>query len=144
MGKLPLSTYGGKCISESYITTYGQLVSLSCNITPIWGLRPDFYYRQTVEGFLLWSALSDERTGLSFIISTGTRHRRHPRVGVPVGLNSIKSKFSSIYKICMILEPTILKTIDSFTTRPPGSIKNTVSNSNIRSYVCADICLKDL
>jgi hypothetical protein len=32
----------------------------------IWGLRPDLYYCWTVAGLLMWVALSDERTGLSF------------------------------------------------------------------------------
>jgi hypothetical protein len=40
-----------------------QSASLSWNIAPIWGLRPDLCYCQTVAG---WGALSDERTGLSF------------------------------------------------------------------------------
>jgi hypothetical protein len=43
--------------SQSYVTTDGQSASLSWNIAPIWGLRPDFYYCQTVAGFLLWGAL---------------------------------------------------------------------------------------
>jgi hypothetical protein len=38
--------------SESYITTDGQSASLSWNKAPIWGLRPDFYCRLTVAGFL--------------------------------------------------------------------------------------------
>jgi hypothetical protein len=32
----------------------------------MWGLWPDFYYYQTIAGLLIWGALSDERTGLSF------------------------------------------------------------------------------
>jgi hypothetical protein len=32
----------------------------------MWGLRADFYYCQTVAGLLMWGALSDEKTGLSF------------------------------------------------------------------------------
>jgi hypothetical protein len=46
--------------------TDGQSASLSWNKAPIWGLRPDVYYCLTVTGFLMWGALSDERTGLSF------------------------------------------------------------------------------
>jgi hypothetical protein len=46
--------------------TDGQLASLSWNKAPIWGLRADLYYCPTVAGFLMWAALSDERTGLSF------------------------------------------------------------------------------
>jgi hypothetical protein len=40
---------------QSYVTA-----SLSWNKTPIWGLRPDLYYRQTVAGLLIWD--SYERT----------------------------------------------------------------------------------
>jgi hypothetical protein len=50
----------------SYITTDGQSASLSCYQAPIWGLWPDFYYCQTIAGFFIWGALSEERTGLSF------------------------------------------------------------------------------
>jgi hypothetical protein len=69
--------------SESYVTTDGQSVSLSWNKAPIWGLRPDFYYCQTVSGFLMWGAVSDERTGLSFTIAADPRQRSHFRVRVP-------------------------------------------------------------
>jgi hypothetical protein len=51
---------------EIYVTTDSQSASLSWNKAPIWVLRPDLYYCRTVAGFLLWGALSDERTGLSF------------------------------------------------------------------------------
>jgi hypothetical protein len=44
---------------QSYVTTDSQLASLSWNKAPIWGLRPDLYYCQTVTGLLM-------RTGLSF------------------------------------------------------------------------------
>jgi hypothetical protein len=43
-----------------------QSASLSWNKAPFWGLRPDLYYCQTVAGLLMWGALPDERTGLSF------------------------------------------------------------------------------
>jgi hypothetical protein len=46
--------------------TDGQLASLSWNKAPIRGLRPDLYNCQKVAGFLMWGALSDERTHLSF------------------------------------------------------------------------------
>jgi hypothetical protein len=51
--------------SQSYVTTDGQSASLSWSKAPIWGLRPDFHYCQTIAGLLIWSALSDERTCLS-------------------------------------------------------------------------------
>jgi hypothetical protein len=63
--------------SESYVTTDGQSASLSWNKAHIWGLRPDFYYRQRVVG-----ALSDERTGLSFTIAAESSQRNHSRVRV--------------------------------------------------------------
>jgi hypothetical protein len=49
--------------SQSYVTTDDQSASLSWNRAPIWGLRPDFYYSQTIAGLLMWGALSDDRTG---------------------------------------------------------------------------------
>jgi hypothetical protein len=52
--------------NQSYVTTDGQSASLSWNKALIWGLRADLYYCQTVAGLLMWGALSDERTGLSF------------------------------------------------------------------------------
>jgi hypothetical protein len=68
---------------ESYIMTDSQSASLSWNKAPVWGLRPDFYYCQTVAGLLIRGALSDERTGLSFTIAAGPRQRSHSRVRVP-------------------------------------------------------------
>jgi hypothetical protein len=44
---------------------------------PFGAPRPDFYYCQTVVGLLMWGALSDERTDLSFIISASPRQRSH-------------------------------------------------------------------
>jgi hypothetical protein len=35
--------------SQSFVTTDGQSASLSWCEAPIWGLRPDFYYCQTVQ-----------------------------------------------------------------------------------------------
>jgi hypothetical protein len=70
--------------SESYVTTDSQSASLFWNKAPIWGLRPDFYYHRTVAGLLMWGALSDERTGLSFTIAAGTSQRSHSRVRVPL------------------------------------------------------------
>jgi hypothetical protein len=43
-----------KSESESYITIDGQSTSLSWNKAPMWGLRPDFYYCQTVACMLIW------------------------------------------------------------------------------------------
>jgi hypothetical protein len=69
--------------SESDVTTDDQSASLSWNKAPIWGLRPDFYYCRTVVGLVMWGALSDERTDLSFTIAAGPRQRSHSRVRIP-------------------------------------------------------------
>jgi hypothetical protein len=37
---------------QSYVTTDGHSASLSWNKAPIWGLRPDFHYCQTINGFV--------------------------------------------------------------------------------------------
>jgi hypothetical protein len=50
---------------------------------PIWVLRPDFYYCQTIENLLMWGALSEERTGLSFTIAAGPRQRSHSSDPLP-------------------------------------------------------------
>jgi hypothetical protein len=74
---LLLATHTPISESESYVTTDGQPTRLSWNKAPIWGLRPDLDYCLTVAGLLVWGALSDERTGLSFAIATGPRQRSH-------------------------------------------------------------------
>jgi hypothetical protein len=60
--------------SQSYVTTDGQSASLSWFQAPISGPRPNFYYCHTVAGLLMWGAVSDERTDLSFTIAAGPRH----------------------------------------------------------------------
>jgi hypothetical protein len=52
-------------------------------IKPIWGLRPDFCYCQTVADLLMSGPHSDERMGLSFKIADGPRQRSHSRFRVP-------------------------------------------------------------
>jgi hypothetical protein len=64
--------------SESYVTTDGQSASLSWYKAPIRGLRPDFFpfgIRVTVTFLIPWGALSDERTGLSFVCAAGPCQR---------------------------------------------------------------------
>jgi hypothetical protein len=46
--------------------TVSRSVFVGIKHARIWGLRPDLYYCQTVSGFSMWGALSDERTCLSF------------------------------------------------------------------------------
>jgi hypothetical protein len=74
---------GSESESESNITTDGQSASVSWNKALMWGLWPDFYHCQTVVGLLIWGALSDERTGLSFTVAAGCHQCSHFRVWVP-------------------------------------------------------------
>jgi hypothetical protein len=67
---------------ESYVTTNGESASLSWNKAPIWCLRPDFYYSQTVVGLLMCGAISDEKMGSPFTIASGPRQRSHSWVRV--------------------------------------------------------------
>jgi hypothetical protein len=69
--------------SQSYVTTNGHSASLSSCQAPMWGLRLEFYYCQTVADLLMWGAVSDERTGLPFITDAGPRQRSHSWVRVP-------------------------------------------------------------
>jgi hypothetical protein len=69
--------------SQSYVMTDGQLASLSWYQTLVWGPRPGCCCCQTVAGLLMWYALSDERTGLSFTIAAGLHQHTDSRIWVP-------------------------------------------------------------
>jgi hypothetical protein len=69
--------------SQSYVRTDGQSASLSWCQAPIWGLRPDLYYCQTVACLLMRGAFFDERTGLPFTIAAGHCQCSHSWVRVP-------------------------------------------------------------
>jgi hypothetical protein len=75
--------------SESYVKTDGQSAGLSWYNAPIRGLWPDFFLRLeygirlTVTFLIPWGALSDERTGLSFVCAAGPCQRSLSRVLVP-------------------------------------------------------------
>jgi hypothetical protein len=60
-----------------------ESASLSWYKAPIWGLWPGFRYCQTVAGLLMWGALSDERTGLSFTTVAGLRQHSRSWVRLP-------------------------------------------------------------
>jgi hypothetical protein len=45
--------------------------------SPTWGLTPDFFYCQKISSLLIWGALSDDRTGLSFTNTVGTRESHY-------------------------------------------------------------------
>jgi hypothetical protein len=53
-------------------------------IKPLSGAQEQIsFYCQIVAGLLMWSALSDERTDLSFTVAVGPRQRSHSRSRVP-------------------------------------------------------------
>jgi hypothetical protein len=66
-------------IFQSYVMTDGQSVSMS---SPHLGPKNRFLLL-SVAGLLMWGALSDERTWLSFTIASGPRQRSHSQVRVP-------------------------------------------------------------
>jgi hypothetical protein len=68
-------------LSKSNLCYDQRLVGRSILVSsPIWGPKSDFCYCQTVAGLLMWGALSDGRTGLSFTIVNGPRQRRHSHI----------------------------------------------------------------
>jgi hypothetical protein len=105
--------------SYSYVTTEGQSASLPWNKAAIWDLRPDLYYCQTVGCLWMWRALSDEMTGLSFIIAVGPRQRSYSWVRVP--WDSRPYFTLSDYKLPFLSPPTTRKVtmevFDSASTR---------------------------
>jgi hypothetical protein len=63
--------------------TDGHSASLSWCQPPQLGPNTRFCYYHTVAGLWMWSALSDDRTGLSFIIvAAESRQRSHSKVRV--------------------------------------------------------------
>jgi hypothetical protein len=91
---------------QSYIMTDGQSASLSWNKASIWGLRPGFYYCQTVAGLLIWGVLSYERTGLSFTIIAGLRQISHSRVRAPWDSQPYCNLSDS--RLCFLSPPTTM------------------------------------
>jgi hypothetical protein len=62
-------TNGWLLCSWSYVTDDQSASFASCR-APIWSLRPDVYYCWTFVSFLMWDALSDERTGTIVSVTT--------------------------------------------------------------------------
>jgi hypothetical protein len=134
-----ISAHTTESESESYITTDGQLASLSWNKAPIWGLRPDLYYLFDSYGLILGGALSDERSGLSFVCAAGPCQRNLSRVRVPWDLrpcftvSHLRLPFSS--------PPSTRRvTVEDTTARTLGTdlTENIASNSFcIVAFVCA-------
>jgi hypothetical protein len=68
--------------SQSHIATDGQSVTKSWCQAPS-GTQIFSYYYLTVTVLFLWGALSDEKTGLSFVYAAGSSQRSLSRVRVP-------------------------------------------------------------
>jgi hypothetical protein len=69
--------------SRSHIATDGQSISKSWCRVPSGAHDQIFITLLTVTVLFLWGALSDEKTGLSFVYSAGPRQRSLSRVQVP-------------------------------------------------------------
>jgi hypothetical protein len=124
--------------SESYVTTDGQSASLSWNKAPIWGSRSDLYYCQTVAGLLMWGALSDETTDLSFTIAASPRQRSHSRVRVPW---DSRLYFTVLYLRLPFSSPPTTRsvTVEVF---DPASTRITILSLMLRPTVSRSVCLE--
>jgi hypothetical protein len=89
LGHAPFSSFYSQLLLASTTASRvdGQSASMSWNKTPIWGLRPDFYYCQTVAGLLMWDALSDERTALASLTSWTNNTRKYNCKQVSILMN---------------------------------------------------------
>jgi hypothetical protein len=81
-------THSLNCRSQSHIATDGQSVSqsVSLGVEPHLGLMPRYLLLFDSYGLVFCGALSDERTGLSFVYAAGHRQRSLSRVRVPKDL----------------------------------------------------------
>jgi hypothetical protein len=126
--------------SESYVTTDGQSASLSWYKAPIWGLRPDFYFRTengirlTVTFLIPWGALSDERTGLSFVCAAGPCQCSLSRVLVPWDLRPYFTV--SDLRLPFLSPPTTHRvTVEVF---DPASTRGQPLSSQSQSHIATD------
>jgi hypothetical protein len=69
-----------RSVGQSVSQSVSQSVLVS---SPIWGPWPDIYFCLTVTFLFPWGALSDERTGLSFVCAAGPCQRSLSRALVP-------------------------------------------------------------
>jgi hypothetical protein len=69
--------------SQSHIATDGQSVSKSCYRAHLGLVTRYLLFFWQLRSCFLWCALSDERTGLSFVYAAGSCHRSLSRVRVP-------------------------------------------------------------
>jgi hypothetical protein len=94
------------------------------------------FYSQTVAGFLIWGAFSDERMSLSFKIAAGLRQRSHSRVGVPwnslLYFTVLDSKLyqKSKSKLCY----------DRLSVGQPGLVSSTLLGLTTRFVILSDSC----
>jgi hypothetical protein len=95
LNSIPLlpSSYPGRLVSQNstqfFSTELKVKVKVTLRLTVSQSVslgvepQPDIYYSSTVTVLFLWGALSDERTGLSFIYAAGPRQHSLSRVRVP-------------------------------------------------------------
>jgi hypothetical protein len=67
-----------------------------------------FYFCQTSAGFLLWDALIDERSGLSFTMSADPRQRSHSRTRLSLTFHrQAEAEVTLRLSVCLGVEPTL-------------------------------------
>jgi hypothetical protein len=117
-------SYEWRTTAHCSLSWFESSLMLRSTVAPIWGLRSDFCYCQTVAGLLMWGALSDERTGLSFTIVAGPRQRSHSHVRV---LWDSQSYFTfSDSRLPFLSPPTTRRaTVEVF---EPASTRDTLLN----------------
>jgi hypothetical protein len=123
--------------SEPCVTTDGKSASLSWNKAPIWGLRPEFCYCQTVTGLLIWGALSDERTGLSFTIADGPYQRSHSRARVPWYSWPYFTVYNS--RLPISSPPTTRRA--TVEVLDPASTRDRPPDHHLKQFLCYILCL---
>jgi hypothetical protein len=96
-----------------------------------------FYYCQSIAGVLMWGAISDERTGLSFIITAGLRQHSHFLGPSPVGLVAIfyYLRFeTSPFRRLLRLAGFTVEVLDPTSTR-----ESSVSLFRLFIYTCSSL-----
>jgi hypothetical protein len=120
--------------TQSYIATDGRSISKS------WCRAP--YYCLTVTVLFLWTALSDERTGLSFVYAAGPRQRSLSRVRVPwisrpyFTVSVLRLPFSSPPTTHMV---TVEVFYPAFTPQPPLYSLGTDGTENISPNISSTV-----